>query len=145
MLGQRHVVLFWVAVITDFFDGRLARKMQQTSNFGGIADHGTDALFVTIGTAAAAASGHITSLLPVLIPLAFLQYAFDSRVLKGQPLVASALGRWNGIGYYVLLGVCIGMNALALDLQLILSAFAWALVATTLISMLDRARNYFAR
>ena len=145
--GLWHVAfgLFWLAVVSDFYDGRVARKLQQSSNFGGVADHGTDALFVTIGAGAAAATGYISLMLPVLIPLAFAQYALDSRVLRGKPLVASMLGRWNGIGYYVVLGVCIGMNALALNLQLPLTLLVWLLVATTLISMLDRARNYFGQ
>ena len=41
--------------------------------------------------------------LPGLVAAAFVQYTLDSRALAGQRLRASALGRWNGIAYFVLL------------------------------------------
>ena len=44
--------------------------------------------------------------------LAFVQYAVDSRVQESRPLRASSLGRWNGIAYFVLLGVPVLRDAL---------------------------------
>ncbi|MED6340757.1 MAG: CDP-alcohol phosphatidyltransferase family protein, partial [Pseudomonadota bacterium] len=39
----------FVAVLTDVFDGKMARKLNQASPMGGFFDHATDALFVTFG------------------------------------------------------------------------------------------------
>ncbi|MEM1435139.1 MAG: CDP-alcohol phosphatidyltransferase family protein [Pseudomonadota bacterium] len=135
-------VMFTVAAITDYFDGRLARRHNQASVIGGLFDHATDALYVTSCLAAAALNGQIIALLPVLIPLAFTQYLLDSKVLAGQPLRGNRLGRFNGIAYFTLAGVCIGqplLVQLGLPLPAVLvSLAALALCATTLLSMLIR-------
>jgi len=132
--------LFWLAVGSDLADGRVARRFGEASPLGGLLDHATDATFVTLGTLALAITGSVAPLLPVLIPAAFLQYVFDSNALRGRPLRTSALGRWNGIAYFVVLGTPIVRDALGLgwpsdELVLILS---WALVVSTAISMTDR-------
>ena len=137
--------LFTVAVITDFFDGPLARRLGQSSALGGFIDHGTDALFVTCSCAALAYTGYINSVLPALIPLAFLQYSLDSQVFRGRALKPNPLGRWNGIAYYVLPGVVIGALVLGIgDLLLpVATLFAWVLAGSTVLSMVMRARGYF--
>lgn len=133
-------VIFWLAVASDLVDGRLARARGETSVFGGVLDHGSDALFVTLGQAALVAGGQAPALLPVLIALAFVQYVLDSRSLAGRALRTSFLGRWNGILYFVPPGVVVTREALGLDAPpdaLVLSA-AWLLVGTTAISMAER-------
>ena len=40
--------VFFFAVATDVLDGMLARRFDQVSSFGGLFDHGTDAIFVTV-------------------------------------------------------------------------------------------------
>ena len=138
--------LFWLAVASDAVDGRLARRRGQASALGGLFDHGTDALFVSAGLAAYAAAGVVPAPLPPLVLLAFLQYALDSRVLAGRALRTSPIGRSNGVAYYVLLGVPVVRDALALGWPPgpLVRALGWALVASTLASMLDRAIAWFA-
>lgn len=132
--------LFALAAVSDALDGPLARRYQQASSWGGLFDHATDAVFVTLGLAAFAWLGQITPLLPVLIAASFAQYALDSGAPKGRALRASWLGRCNGIAYYVLLGFLIGQPALSLPLipAPVLSLIAWLLVVTSLASMADR-------
>ncbi len=132
--------LFTLAVISDVYDGRLARRFAHESNFGGAFDHATDALFVTACCAVLAASDFITPVLWPLIILSFTQYLLDSKTLVGQPLRASIIGRCNGIAYFALVGTAIG--AMALDIAWIMTLVtvaAWILCATTVLSMLDRA------
>ncbi len=88
-------LLFWLAVASDFFDGRLARARRETSVLGGLLDHASDATFVTLGHVALVKVGWVPTLLPVLIIAAFLHYVFDSRILAGHELRASFLGSWN--------------------------------------------------
>jgi len=130
---------FAIAVITDVFDGKIARRRDEVSAFGGLLDHASDALFVTATLAALALLDLVPVLLPVLAIVSFAQYVWDSNALAGAPLRASVLGRWNGIGYYALAGVVVISHALELRWPSI--AFYWAgqaLVVTTLISMADR-------
>ena len=139
------VVLFVLAVITDLLDGRVARSRQEVSRLGGVFDHAVDAFFVSSGLAALAFQGFIPVLLPVLVILAFAQYAMDSSVLAGKALRTSFLGRNNGIAYYVVLGVALSSQALALswpsrdEVQIL----AWLVVVSTLLSMSDRARTFY--
>ena len=133
--------LFLVAVASDIADGRVARHRQETSTFGALFDHATDATFVTLLLIALAQSGVITMLLPVLVAGSFLQYVLDSKALRGKPLRTSSLGRFNGIAYFAIAGTPIIRDALTLSFpptQWITWA-SWLLVATTVVSMLDRA------
>src|SRR5271157_1148995 len=138
--------LFWGAVASDFADGRIARSRGEASSLGGLLDHATDATFVSLGLFSFAAKGALSFLLPILIALAFAQYAGDSRALKGRPLRTSLLGRWNGIGYFVLLGTPITRDLLGFTWpgDGLVSALGWILVATTLASMVDRAHALIA-
>ena len=78
-------------------------------------------------------------LLPALIALAFAQYAIDSYWLhRERQLRMSALGRWNGVLYFVPLGGAILVLAGADFLRLLLVTIAWALVGSTLLSIGDR-------
>lgn len=133
--------LFWLAVSTDFVDGRIARARGEASRFGGLLDHATDALFVTTGLAALTLAGVVPVVLPALVAIAFVQYVFDSRWLAGEPLRASGLGRWNGVLYFVPLGIVTTREAagLALPGDGVVTAIAWALVASTSLSIADRA------
>ena len=140
-------VVFYGAVVTDFMDGRIARRRDQVTALGGLLDHASDAVFVTVQLAALAWSGTVPVLLPVMVLAAFTQYMLDSRALSGRILRASWLGRRNGVLYFVPAGTAITRDALQLswpaDAWLI--AFGWLLVATTLLSMLDRALTLVRR
>ena len=131
-------LLFGTAAMSDLVDGVLARRWRVTSNLGGVIDHGCDALYVTLTLAAFAALGNITWCLPPLIALAFAQYMLDSGAQHGRRLRASQLGRWNGIGYFVLAGVAIGVALLWPSLQPWVAALGWLLVVSTVASMTDR-------
>jgi len=135
-------LVFGLAVATDLADGRIARRRGTATPASGFFDHATDAAFVTVGLAACAAQGLLTGWLPLLVALAFAQYTIDSRVFRGRPLRASRLGRWNGIAYFVLLGIPVVRDALAIGWppDAWVAAIAWGLVATSVTSMLDRAR-----
>lgn len=135
------LLLFWAAVATDVADGRIARARGESSALGGLLDHATDASFVTLGLLALAFEGIVPFALPVLVLAAFAQYVLDSKSLAGRALRASALGRWNGILYFVPPGVIATRDGLALGWppNEWVRGVGIALVASTLISMADRA------
>lgn len=134
------VTVLWVAIATDVADGYLARRFDAVSSLGGLLDHGSDALFVTLTIAALTNHGWAPLVLVAVIPLAFTQYMLDSRALAGKPLRTSLIGRYNGIAYFVFAG----FPVMQLTLQLTVIPFdlfiwiGWGLVLSTAISMLDR-------
>ena len=132
--------LFAIAVVTDVFDGIVARRRGEASTLGGLLDHSIDALFVTTTLAALTIIQLVPALLPPLVMASFVQYVWDSKALSGAPLRASALGRWNGIGYYVLVGIAVVTHALMIDWPTteLITSLGWLLVASTLTSMGDR-------
>lgn len=135
-------LLLSLAILTDLTDGALARRLNQVSPFGGLLDHATDAVFVSLLLTALAWHGQVPWLLPPLVAAAFLQYTLDSRALAGRKLRASALGRLNGIGYFVLASVVVYQHALRLPWPpaVLVSGFGWVLVGSSVLSMIDRAR-----
>ena len=143
-------LIFVLAVVTDVFDGHIARKYNEVSPLGGLLDHGTDAVMVTAGAWALAQLNIINPYLWPLIILAFTQYMLDSKALAGKTLRTSIIGRSNGVAYFALLGTVVIASSLALLPMLWLSQFmqfiverlvpiaAWIMVASTLVSMVDR-------
>ncbi len=132
--------LFVFAVATDLADGPIARRYDAATPLGGLLDHGTDAVFVTVMLSVLSGQGYTPWLLPVLVAAAFTQYALDSNALRGRRLRASWLGRCNGIAYFVVVGTPVIRNALALHWpsDALISVIAWALVGTTIMSMAYR-------
>jgi len=134
-------LLFWLAVGSDLVDGRLARARGESSRFGGLFDHASDAIFVAAALAMLARGDRLTAWLPILVVAAFLQYVLDSRWLAGRPLRGSALGRWNGVLYFVPVGIVVTREALGLasPSDAVVAVIAWGLVVSTALSMTDRA------
>mgnify|MGYP002817615664 FL=1 len=140
--------LILLAIVTDLLDGKVARRQGTASASGMLFDHVTDCLFVSAGLAGAALAARVPVLLPALIVVAFSQYVFDSYVLdRRKQLRMSAIGRWNGVFYFVpLCGVAlvdlanlvpIPLAATALESATLLVAYS--LIASTLVSIIDRA------
>lgn len=138
------LLLLIIAIVTDYFDGIVARLRNTASAGGQIFDHSTDFLFVTCGLAGAAVGGVITPLLPALIVVAFAQYVLDSHFLYRQKhLHMSFLGRWNGIFYFVpLVGIALSrfelLNGNSAWMALI-AIVGYLLLASTFLSIIDRA------
>ena len=142
---ETALLLFTFAVATDLADGPVARWRGESSALGGFFDHATDATFVALGLLACAARELVPVALPILIATAFLQYTLESRALRGQVLRASGLGRWNGVAYFVLLGVPVVRDGLGIGWPTdgVVLFLGWTLVSSTVVSMGLRARAWF--
>ena len=134
-----------VAIVTDYYDGVVARARGTASAGGMLFDHTTDCLFVACGLAGASLAGLVPTLLPVLVVVAFSQYVLDSYFLHRQKqLRMSKLGRWNGIFYFApLVQIAISrfeaLPALAGLAGALVRPSAVALMCTTVLSIVDRA------
>lgn len=138
-------VLLAAAIASDYFDGVVARRQGTASAGGRLFDHATDCLFVTACLTGAALADSVPLVLPVLIAAAFSQYVLDSYWLdRRKQLRMSTIGRWNGIGYFVPLVVLAAARldvvpALTPLLTVVAGAIAYVLVASTVMSIVDRA------
>jgi len=128
-----------VAIATDLVDGPLARRTGTATALGGTFDHTTDCVFVVSGMAGGVVRGAFPAVLPVLVIVAFAQYAIDSYWLHRQRrLRGSRLGRYNGILYFV--PVC-GDTLVRLGLTFLrpaVSPVCWLLVVSTCVSIGER-------
>ena len=132
--------ILWTAVFSDLLDGFLARKNKQTSAIGGLLDHGSDAVFVTATVAAFTHHNWAPIALALIIPIAFLQYVFDSKALEGRPLKANLLGKYNGISYFIFAGfpvMQLSLNVTFIPFEWFIF-IGWGLVITSALSMADR-------
>ena len=142
--GDEHSAIFalivWVvALITDFLDGPIARRKGTVTPLGGTFDHTTDFLFVTCGLFAGALRGAFPWILPILITMAFAQYFIDSYWVHQQvKLRGSKLGRYNGMLYFVPTCMDILIRLGLRFLQPLLTILVWLLVLSTLVSMGQR-------
>ncbi|MDA1369581.1 MAG: CDP-alcohol phosphatidyltransferase family protein [Proteobacteria bacterium] len=139
------LLLIFIAIASDYFDGIVARATGTASASGQLFDHGTDFVFVTSSLAGAAFAGLISPLLPVLIVVAFSQYVLDSYFLFHQKqLRMSFLGRWNGIFYFVPL-LCIAASRLGFlaEFQEMshfgIHLLSQLLIISTIASIIDRS------
>jgi phosphatidylglycerophosphate synthase len=127
------------AIATDVLDGILARRRGTTRAAGAVFDHTADCLFVTAGLAAGVVRGVFPAVLPLLVAAAFAQYMADSYwAHRGGALRGSALGRWNGILYFAPLGGDVLVRLGARALEHVVTVLAWALVVSTVMSMIER-------
>jgi phosphatidylglycerophosphate synthase len=133
------LIVWVVALTTDFLDGPIARRRGTVSALSGAFDHTSDFLFVVSGIFAGAFRGAFPWILPVCITAAFAQYAIDSYWLHRQiKFRGSKLGRYNGMLYFVppIMDILIRLGARFL--QPLLTILVWALVLSTLVSMGQR-------
>jgi CDP-diacylglycerol--glycerol-3-phosphate 3-phosphatidyltransferase len=133
------LVVWVVALTTDFLDGPIARHRGTVTAWSGTFDHTTDFLFVTSGLFAGAFRGVFPWILPILIVAAFSQYVIDSYWIHRQAkLRGSKLGRYNGMLYFVPTCVEIVIRLGVRWLQPLLTILVWLLVLSTLVSMGQR-------
>jgi phosphatidylglycerophosphate synthase len=139
------VAMVFVAIASDYFDGKVARLTNTASPRGQVFDHATDFLFVTCGLGGVAAAGLVTPLLPILIVIAFSQYVLDSHFFYHEKqLHMSFLGRWNGVFYFVPLCLIAASRLTLLEnffsfIELLVVILGWILACSTVLSIADRA------
>jgi len=136
------LVMYGVAVATDFLDGRVARRHGTASDRGQLFDHATDVLFVGASLVVFAAGGRISWWVPAAVIGAVAAYAHavwregfvstESRAGCDGPdtgRARSAVGHAAGVLNYVLVGI------LAVDVAIPASAPAWLLGTAAVITV----------
>ena len=92
------------AAVSDFIDGRVARRLGVASGSGRWLDGIADVTFVLAALICEAAAGSTPYYIPILIALSFSQYAIDSAFIGTRTAgpIRSRLGHWGGIINYAL-------------------------------------------
>lgn len=123
--GKSLLFLYLFVVLSDFFDGLLARKAGVTSRFWGQVDATVDILFNTLSLSAAAWLGRVGFWVPAAV--AALGSRFVLRNLRPKPTEEGRMdedraGKIAGVLYYLLVG------AIALELSIEGEAGRWLVV-----------------
>jgi len=112
--GPRDAAAGWMAVAvfasvaaSDFFDGRLARRVGNPGLGGRVLDHGADILFVLSALLSYVARGLAPWWVPASIAAAFATYALGSWSDGDHPLRPSRIGHTGGVLNYGLIGVLV--------------------------------------
>lgn len=135
-------VLFILGCVTDFLDGRIARKQNLVTDFGKFIDPVADKLLVLTTLIMLI---HL-QLMPAWIVIIILcrELAVDGlrmvAVTKGQVIAAGPLGKWKTACQMVLISAILILNLGVFDAWP-LTVLAIIVVALTLISAVD----YFVR
>jgi phosphatidylglycerophosphate synthase len=134
------LVMYAIAVATDFLDGRVARHHGTASSRGQLFDHATDVLFVGASLVVFASSGRISWWVPAAVIGAVAAYAHavwrdgrvgtDGRGGAGAGGARSAVGHAAGVLNYILVGI------LAVDVAIPALVPGWLLgtTATTVVA-----------
>ncbi|MGH7789679.1 MAG: CDP-alcohol phosphatidyltransferase family protein [Candidatus Binatia bacterium] len=107
---------FAAIALSDFVDGRIARRFGAASRGGRVLDHGADIVFLLSALGLYAALGLAPWWVPAAVAASFGVYVVDSaRRSGGRPtLIGSRLGHLGGVGNYVVVGVLVGNETVGL-------------------------------
>jgi len=108
--------LFGVVALSDFVDGRIARRLGADSRGGRVFDHAADIGFILAALALYVGLGVVPWWVPAAIAAAFATYVIDSLRRSGArpTLIGSRLGHLGGVCNYVLIGTLVGNHTVGL-------------------------------
>jgi phosphatidylglycerophosphate synthase len=109
-------LLFAIVALSDFIDGRIARRFASESRGGRVLDHGADIIFILAALGLYVALGLVPWWVPAAIAAAFTTYVIDSLRRSGArpSLIGSRIGHLGGVCNYALIGVLVGNETLGL-------------------------------
>lgn len=112
-----YLLFFFSVVITDFFDGKLARAFGIQSNFGAASDVFCDFFYVITSCYALYRQGWFPSWMLVLITVKLLEFVITSLVVTNRSrsrclFIFDYIGRYTGISFYLLPTVILGFHRL---------------------------------
>jgi phosphatidylglycerophosphate synthase len=131
------------AAVSDFADGRIARRMGHASAVGRWLDALADIVFILTALSSEAWAGVIPIYVPVLIACSFAQYAIDSvAISRSSTPVRSRLGHWGGVINFALVLVLAWTPPTVLPARLI-KQISPLLALFYIAAIFERALNYW--
>jgi phosphatidylglycerophosphate synthase len=133
--GMTPLVLYAIAAVSDYLDGRFARASGSASRRGRVFDHGADALLLFPAFWMLAARGRVPTVLPIAAMIAFALYVLHGRQRGGSwravDLTGSRSGAVGGVLNYVVAGAAcaaVWLDLAALDAAIYAAAYGIAAV-----------------
>ena len=131
------------AAVSDFADGRIARRMGHANGFGRWLDGLADIAFILTALSSEALVGAIPIYVPVLIACSFAQYAIDSvAISRSSTPVKSRLGHWGGVINFALVLVLAWTPPPLLPARLV-RLISPLLASFYIAAIFERALNYW--
>jgi phosphatidylglycerophosphate synthase len=131
------------AAVSDFADGRIARRMGRANGVGRWLDALADIVFILTALWSEALAGAIPIYIPVLIACSFAQYAIDSvAISRSSTPVKSRLGHWGGVINFALVLVLAWIPPPLLPARLVREASP-LLALFYIAAIFERALNYW--
>jgi phosphatidylglycerophosphate synthase len=102
--------VFAAVALSDFFDGRVARRLGAANAGGRVLDHAADIAFILSALTLYARAGVAPWWVPASIAAAFGVYVIDSLRRSGRrpALIGSRIGHLGGVCNYALIGILVG-------------------------------------
>jgi cardiolipin synthase len=143
--GALAVAVTIAAAVTDFVDGRIARRVGAASAAGRWLDSAADVVFVLSALGCFAVAGSIPAYIPILIAISFGQYAIDSVLIApGRGPIRSRLGHYGGVVNYAL-AIALAVTLPGLRVRAILRATMPLVAGFYVAAIVERALGYRAR
>lgn len=150
------LIIFAVACLTDFIDGKLARKTGQVTDLGKFLDTNADKLLLIAGLLLILADGILLAPYGVIIVIIILSREFLVSALrqiaagKNVILAADKWGKYKAflqdlaVPAFMLLAFLIDLNASAVLIDIVFYT-SWALMGIAVILTLISGVNYFVK
>lgn len=139
-------VLFGFAAVTDFIDGRLARRWKQTSAFGAFLDTTADKLLVSGALIALVQVGRASAWVAFLIigrEMLVLGLKGAASVAEGSVVMPSLLGKAKANLQFVAIVLAIWRPDILIAGRFLDTWALWVAVAVTVWSGADYVARYF--
>lgn len=130
------VVLFVIAVSTDFFDGYLARKLNQVTDLGKFMDQISDKILITSLFLVFLSLGMINLWLVVVVVVRDILVSGLRMVAasKGTVVPANYFGKAKTVSQFILIGCLYLILLTKVDFQLLSSVLQWIIGILTVAS-----------
>jgi len=130
------VLLFTIAASTDFFDGYLARKLNQVTDLGKFMDQISDKILITSLFLVFLSLGMINLWLVVVVVVRdiFVSGLRMAAASKGVVIPANYFGKAKTISQIVLIGCLYLILLTGVDFQLLLDVLQWIVGVLTVAS-----------
>ena len=136
------VIVFVLICLTDFMDGKIARKINTVSTIGGLLDVTADLIFILSSTFMVSLHDFIPMWYMVLVLVKFIEFVVTSYIIRNNQSNVNSLfifdyfGRVAAVNFFLIPGIAlfayIGLKVI------IISIFLYITLVLVLISSLNR-------
>lgn len=137
-------ILFIVIMLTDIFDGRIARYTGNVSSYGAKLDVYCDLFFVASSYISLYFKGIMPLFFIIIVSFKFLEFIITSHILDNK-IVYDNLGKYTSIIWIVLPGLVVFLLMINFKYALLINIITTITSVTAFISSVNRINKYFKK